>query len=215
MKNAFFWCLFVTYAVGVGGCLVVITQMVYIWDALVDGTPQSRDNWVFEISLSFSLVNFLIGGILFAMVADHYVKKRGVLRTKVLSVVFFVFSFVFYALGGTTIPDQPSSFLQIVVMLLLVSTGIAFGTFVNTFPTLVGEHYDVKHFGLYLGLLQVGVAATTFLVPMLCTFFSEQTGSYFGVFIIFAVLYMGSGVALLLISPPPTPTKRSSFHESL
>lgn len=201
LQTYFFWVLFVAYAVGVGGCLIVLVEMVDIWDTFVENTPQDREGWIFPISLTFSLVNCFVGGILFGWVSDVLV-ARGLDRTKALSFIFIIFSLVFFALAGTLIPDVPPSSLQVIVMLLLISTGISFGTMVNTFPTLVGENYDMANFGLYLGLLQVGVAAATFLVPMLSTLDYNKTGSFFGVFCLFALLYLICGIVLFFVKPP-------------
>ena len=53
LKNYFFWVLFFTYAVGVGGCLVVLTQMVNIWYVKQTTTITRKTQADFNISLIF------------------------------------------------------------------------------------------------------------------------------------------------------------------
>mmetsp|Transcript_28579 Transcript_28579/g.39566 ORF Transcript_28579/g.39566 Transcript_28579/m.39566 type:complete len:402 (-) Transcript_28579:39-1244(-) len=203
LKGGFFWCISLTYMTGVGGSLVIITQMTTIWDEFVEGSDHDRSNWIFSISLSFSLVNCFIGGMLFGAVADHMVNGKGIPRTKVVAVVFAIFSVIFYALGWVSIVQAPSSFVEILFMLLLISCGIPFGVFVTSFPTIVGESYPIQNFGINLGLVQISIGVATFVVPVLCTTVANQTGNYALVFLLFAIGYFVSAVSLFFVNPPP------------
>jgi Major Facilitator Superfamily len=100
--------------------------------------------------------------------------QRGISRQYTTAVIFMAFSTVYFAIGGMQfIPEETrinNSGVQVIYMLLIIVTGMFFGTNFVTFPSMVGEFYGHLNFGVYFGYMQILTAVSTFAVPALATF---------------------------------------------
>mmetsp|Transcript_5542 Transcript_5542/g.15690 ORF Transcript_5542/g.15690 Transcript_5542/m.15690 type:complete len:492 (+) Transcript_5542:97-1572(+) len=202
INNKFYVVLEFAYMVGIGGAVAIISQLTNIWDAFI-GEGSDRSSWATWISLGFSLINAFIGGMVFGAFCDHMVLRRNYKRYMLLGVLFIIYSGIFLGMAALSIFDDVSStLLQVLMLLLMVAVGGLFGACVNTFPTIIGETYDIRYFGVYLGFLQVGSAVSTFLVPYLCSVNFDQAGNASVALSSLGILLLFSGGGLLLVKAP-------------
>ena len=64
-------------------------------------------------------------------------------------------------------------------MLLIIVTGMFFGTNFVMFPAMVSEYYGAANFGMYFSYLQILTAVSTFAVPALATAVFNANVSFF------------------------------------
>ena len=86
-----------------------------------------------------------------------------------------------------------------------------------TTPAVVGESYDVRYFGIYWGILQLGVVVSTFVVPIVSVAVAKAEGTYSLVFTGFAFLYLLCSISLAIVSrnPPKSKELGDSVESSL
>mmetsp|Transcript_32871 Transcript_32871/g.82561 ORF Transcript_32871/g.82561 Transcript_32871/m.82561 type:complete len:553 (-) Transcript_32871:56-1714(-) len=204
--NVFFLILSFSFMVGIGAGLLVVTKTSSLWSSFTMGQHES---WTTAITVCFSIANACIGGGISGILSDA-LQKRGISRQYTTAVIFMVFSTVYFAIGGMQFISEETrinnSGVQVVYMLLIIVTGMFFGTNFVTFPSMVGEFYGHLNFGVYFGYMQVLTAVSTFAVPALATFVFKSNGNYGVLYFLFGDLMLACGLAMFLKKPTPVGT---------
>jgi MFS family permease len=203
VKNAFFLFLALSYTVGIGSGLLVVTQTQQLVLAFAG---QENVSWVTPVSISFSIANAVVGGGLSGIVSDYIVKRHPrFTRAHLYAFIFLAYTAVFFALAlisslppGIAHNNTP---LAGFVMLLIVLVGIEFGCNFTLGPAIIGELYGGVNFGVYFGYFQILTVVSTFAVPALATIDLQSTGNFAIMFYVFQFL-LAICAALLLLKKP-------------
>lgn len=211
LKNLFAWVMGIAYTIGIGSGLVVISQV----EGLILNYG-GESSWVFAVSTSFSFANALIGGGLSGMLGDalshRFPTQLG--RPRIYAIFLFCASILCYILGILSAAPEPhDTTSQIFFCIFLVLVGVCFGTNFVFGPSIIGETFGGRNFGVFFGYMQLLTAAATFAVPSIVGANLENAGNAAASFFGFQYLLGFISLVLFFVKPAPLSLGQNYYSE--
>ncbi|MBP5092710.1 MAG: OFA family MFS transporter [Abditibacteriota bacterium] len=175
-----FWALFLVYACGAFGGLMVTSQLSKIATEMTHITPAVAALFVSVLAISNTCGRFLWG-----WVSD----KIG--RMMSLTLMFAITAAAMFALPTFAL-------VQTKLLVAVIAVGLCYGGYLGTFPSLTADSFGAKFIGINYALMFAGVSVASLFGPNIAASVFTNTGSYEKAFVIggFATL---AGLVLCVI----------------
>ncbi|KAJ5067484.1 permease-related [Anaeramoeba ignava] len=191
LKNRLFWIYAISFFTGVGVGVFVIADVNLIWKSY-----NSSFDLTDLILTLFSVAN-ATGSFLSGVFSD-LLKKKNHRREEYLSLIMFISSVILLILGILTAVSKKGKTIDVFRCIFLIYVGFIFGTTLVLIPTMVGESFGQKNFGIHLGFLQIFSSTAAMAIPSISSGINNKTGHYFTLMFIFSGLTLISSLSLLI-----------------
>lgn len=179
-----FYLIWVTFLIGCGVGLMVISQVSPIGQEIAGLSPQAGGLCVIILSVFNGL-----GRLAFGALSDRIGRRNT-----------FLVAFAIEAVTFLLILPNAASFAPFAVAVALI--GFSFGAFMAVMPTITADYFGTAHVGVNYAMVYTAWGAAGILGPMVAVL---MEGAWHDTFRLLSGLCLAGGVLMAFLAPPSSP----------